>query len=113
LGNLRRRQATVLDMHNLCQDRKDSTATLDEPEWSAGFPACGFERLSSRPMERRGGKPTAPAGWKACATSHADVQSAGCSPVSNARRCSNRVRVENPRYGSLEKLRYVAEASWG
>jgi len=36
---------------------------------SAGFPACGFGRLSSRPsLVHRTGKSGKPAGWKACLT---------------------------------------------
>ena len=39
-------------------------------ESSAGFPACGFGRLSSRPSEHRTGKPGEPADIPVCVTDH-------------------------------------------
>ena len=52
-----------------------------EPKCSAGFPTCGFWRLSSRPMEWRAGKPAEPAVWKDRATMPAPVHLADAPPV--------------------------------
>src|SRR5204863_8567594 len=66
---------------------------------SAGFRACGFGRLSSRPFlvhrTRKSGKP---AGWKACATSRFMGRSAAASRGEAVMAAAgfNQVSIRNP-----------------
>ena len=69
---LPRKISLMVPMH--AQKRKEG---FHEPKCSAGFPTCGFGRLSSRPMEWRAGKPAEPAVWKDRATRHEAKRAAG------------------------------------